>query len=154
MVVDVKALQDRIWQRKVASDECYEIFKGLDIVYGPGHRGIESVYVNDGTALAKLKLPSVLIGNENDYILHPSIMDSAFQAVIVMMSSSESSGTMLPFALDEVEILGICGTSMWAFIKYKEEGKTNKFDIELFDDNGNVHVRFKGLSARCSGSKK
>ena len=56
--VDLKAVQAECNQRILSADEVYEAFKTMGIQYGPGHQGIEQIYVGQGQVLAKLSLPS------------------------------------------------------------------------------------------------
>ena len=144
--IDIKGKQERKWERVLSPEECYDAFKTKGIEYGPGHRGIEALYVGEGEALARLKMPDVVLGNAVEYKLHPSMLDSAFQSVAGLMSGA--GGGILPFALDEMEILRSCESRMWAVLRRREERKVSKFDIEMCDEGGAVCVRVKGLTFR------
>ena len=55
------------------------------------------------------------------YVLHPSLMDAALQASIgpILRQGTEIIGNPgVPFALEELEILGPCTAVMWALIRY------------------------------------
>ena len=78
--LDLKAIQAHCSQRTFSAAEVYEAFQAMGIDYGPGHRGIEAVYAAPEQILVKLKLPASLSGTEDQFILHPSMMDSALQA--------------------------------------------------------------------------
>ncbi|BBB93441.1 MAG TPA: SDR family NAD(P)-dependent oxidoreductase [Methylomusa anaerophila] len=158
---DLPALQAQCSQRIFSPDQCYEAFQAMGIDYGPAHRGIERVYVGSGQVLAKLSLPLAVAATRDQFVLHPSLMDSALQASIgLMMSAGDTtpSGGMaalkpvLPFALQEIEIFSNCPAAMWALIRYGDGGqdgdKVQKLDIDLYDAEGNICVRMKGLSSR------
>ncbi|MCR8993899.1 SDR family NAD(P)-dependent oxidoreductase [Brevibacillus laterosporus] len=156
-VLDVKGILAQCKKTKLNATQCYASFKKMGIEYGAGHRGIENIYIGTGQALAKLMIPSTVTNTKDDYILHPSIMDSAFQACIGLVDGVEegrlsSAKPTLPFALHEIEIFGGCKPSMWAFIRdaagNHTEDKFQKFDIDLCDDQGKVCVRMKALSSR------
>jgi amino acid adenylation domain-containing protein len=153
-LLDIEALKSECDQRILSSDRCYEIFKAMGIDYGPGHRGIEKVYAGSGQVLAKLSLPSLILDTQDQFMLHPSLMDSALQASIGLMQAASDSGRSadhkpaLPFALETLEILGDCTQKMWAFVRKNGGGKVQKLDIDLSDETGKVCVRIKGFASR------
>jgi NADP-dependent 3-hydroxy acid dehydrogenase YdfG len=135
----------------------------MGIDYGPGHQGIKKVVVGSGggQVLAKLSLPSFVSDTQDQFVLHPSLMDSALQASIGLMfdpGDSMPSGSTtplklaLPFALKELEIFGNCTSTMWSLVRYSDDraagDKVRKFDIDLCDETGTICVRMKGFSAR------
>jgi polyketide synthase PksN len=152
-VLDLPALQAQCSQSTLSSSQCYEAFKATGIDYGPAHQGIEMVYVGSGQVLAKLALPSSVSDTEAQFFLHPSLLDSALQASAgFMFGHSDTNKSVLPFAIEEIEILERCTPAMWALIRYSEGSapgnKVQKFDIDLYDDQGKTCVRMKGFTSR------
>ena len=80
--LDITVLQNRMHQRELTSAQCYTAFKAMGIEYCHGHQGIESLSVGDHEVLAKLTLPSLVADPHNQFMLHPSLLDSALQASI------------------------------------------------------------------------
>ncbi len=150
--LDIKLLQAECSQNTLSSSQCYEAFRKMGIIYGSGHQGIEKVYVGSGQVLAKLVLPSSLLATQDQFVLHPSLMDSALQASIGFVLDTENLKTALPFALQELEIMRNCASTMWTLIRYSEGGKTGakiqKLDISLCDEQGRICVKMKGFSSR------
>ena len=156
--LDIPGIQAQCSQGSLSSSQCYEAFRAMGIEYGPGHQGIERVQVGEGQVLAKLILPSSVSATLNQFVLHPSMMDSALQAATGFMScfdctaGKSSFKPALPFALDEIEILRRCTTAMWALIRHSAcsnaGDKVQKLDIDLCDDRGAICVRMKGFSSR------
>jgi polyketide synthase PksN len=150
--LDIKTLQAECSQSILSSAQCYEAFEKMGITYGSGHRGIEEVYVGLGKVLSKLTLPSSVLDTQDQFILHPSLMDSSLQASIGLMMSSGDHKPSLPFALHELEVIRKCTSAMWVLIRYsdgsKAGDKVQKLDIDLCDEQGVVCVRMKGFSAR------
>ncbi|AJQ29670.1 SDR family NAD(P)-dependent oxidoreductase [Pelosinus fermentans] len=159
-ILDIKKLQARCSQ-SLSSDQFYEAYSAMGIDYGPGHRGIEMAFVGSDQVLAKLSLPSHISDTQEQFVLHPSLMDSALQASIGLMIGSVNtpfSGSIasrkpaLPFALRELEIFGKCSSAMWALVRYGEGSKAGdkvqKLDITLCDETGKICVRMKGFSTR------
>ncbi|KZE65577.1 polyketide synthase, partial [Paenibacillus jamilae] len=149
--LNIKDLQD-ICSRGFYPTALYSVFRDLGIDYGPGHQGIEMVYAGEGQVLAKLSLPSSVSDTQSQFILHPSMIDSALQASIGLTLGSREIKPALPYAIQEVEIIKNCSSIMWALIRYHIDGKTGdkaqKLDIDLSDETGEICVRIKGYSSR------
>ncbi|MBP1177198.1 polyketide synthase PksN [Paenibacillus sp. PvR133] len=156
--IDIKTLLEQCSLGSVSSRQCYEAFAAMQISYGPGHQGIEKIYIGVGQALAKLSLPSSVYHTMEHYVMHPSLMDSALQATIgLIMSAGDRKASIkpaLPFALEELEVFNRCTSEMWAWIRNSEDsrqdGPLQKLDIDLCDEQGNVCVRMKGFLSRVA----
>ena len=158
-------LQARLNEHPLNPEECYAALKQMGIEYGPAHRGLDKLYVGDNEVLAKLTLPLSVFGTKDQFILHPSLLDSALQASIGMGLSKEApngeSGPSLPFALDRLEIIDRSQESMWAWVRlgrhFGSEGSTTanvqKLDIDLCDEDGEVCVKMQGFSSRVLEGK-
>ncbi|MCP4396442.1 MAG: SDR family NAD(P)-dependent oxidoreductase, partial [bacterium] len=153
--LDIAALQHQCRQRSLSSSQCYEAFRSMGIDYGAGHQGIETLYVGAEQVLAKLSLPASLSDTENQFVLHPAMLDSALQASLGLAASVNPNSDLkpaLPFALQEFDIFGPCTSTMWALIRPNDHNRSGdtgqKFDIEVCDAQGRICVRMKGLSLR------
>jgi len=154
--INIQALRAECSFGTLTREQCYAAFKFMGIDYGPGHQGIEQLFIGQGQVLAKLSLP--IDHTKDKYILHPGLMDSALQSSIGLMAP-EGYGNlkpMLPFALEQIEILGNCTPSMWALVRYSHgssfNDKVQKLDIDLCDSLGKINVRLKGFSSRVLGA--
>ncbi|MFF2529130.1 SDR family NAD(P)-dependent oxidoreductase [Brevibacillus sp. NPDC058079] len=160
-MLDLPVLQEQCSEQVISSEEFYEFFRAIHIDYGPGHKGIDKVYVGAGQVLAKLILPLSVTGSEDQYVLHPSLMDSALQASVELTLSSRHVMSLdsqakrkpvMPFALEEIEIISPCTSEMWAYVRYSDGSqagdKVEKYDMDLCDDTGTICVRMKGFTSR------
>ncbi|MBZ9609902.1 SDR family NAD(P)-dependent oxidoreductase [Clostridium estertheticum] len=156
-ILNVEELQKQCSQRTISSNQCYGMFKEVGINYGLGHQGIKEIYVGQDQVLAKLYLPSSVNSTKDNYVLHPSIMDSALQASACLMLNFNKNKLILPFALQELTIFNKCTSSMWAFIRNSKDNKTDdkvqKLDIDLCDNQGKVCVTMRNVSFRILESK-
>ncbi|MCK9395482.1 MAG: SDR family NAD(P)-dependent oxidoreductase [Methylobacter sp.] len=139
------------------SGQCYSLFSALGFDYGPGHQGLTELYAGNGQVLAKLALPGPVQHTLDQYVLHPSLMDSALQASIgLVMSAGTQTDTRLkpslPFAVETVTVFSACAGSMWAWVRRpagsSESDRVQKLDIDLCNDQGQVCVQIKGFSSR------
>lgn len=156
-VIDLKALQAECGRDRLTAKQCYMALKNMGIDYGPAFEGLNEVYVGDGQVLAKLSLPSAISHTIDWFFLHPSMVDSALQALIGLMWHGATDGTqasikpILPFSLQELEIISRCTSKMWAYIRDSDgtDGeKVKKLDIDLCDSSGKICVRMKEFSSR------
>lgn len=161
LTVDIPALQTQCTKGILTPSLCYEAFKEKGIEYGPGQKGIEMVYVGSGKVLAKLSLPSVVSHTKDQFMLHPSLMDSALQAAVGLIADFGDLQTSniipplklsMPFALEELEVLDQCTPTMWAVIQPNNDSRAvdnvQKIDIDVCDETGRVCVRIKGFASR------
>ncbi|CAO3457511.1 Polyketide synthase modules and related proteins [Azospirillum argentinense] len=152
---DIDAIRARPNLRTIPGSACYERFRQAGLGYGPAHQGIRDLLAGDGVVLARLALPATVADTIGDFVLHPSLMDSALQACIglALAPAGAEDGApklALPFAIAEVEVFGACTPSMWAFIRRQDGavGRVQTLDIDLIDDQGLVRVRIAGFAAR------
>lgn len=144
------------------------------MTYGSGHQGIDSLFlgVEHGAVrvLARLTLPGHQRADLRRFTLHPSLLDSALRASIgfsglaMFPLSPEASNFQsplpppaLPFAVDQVDILGSCTPIMWAVLwEAGPSGSVRKLAIDLCDEAGDVRVRIRGYASRGldGGGKK
>ncbi|MGG4102530.1 SDR family NAD(P)-dependent oxidoreductase [Paenibacillus lautus] len=159
--VSIDRLKGQLTRANDTVKDFYETFHRSGIHYGPAHRGMEEVYNGGGRVLVKLLLPSLIESTAARYILHPSLLDSALQAAMILMLGSEKQGTsdgkgssrlFLPFALEQLDVLQRCASVMWAHVQYSDQdatgGQSKKVDIDLYDEQGTLCVRMRELSWR------
>lgn len=146
--IDIQTLLQRNWDKEILPDEFYAAFTKMGIEYGPAHHGIDHIYTSKETVLAKLSMPSSVMGNSQQYLLHPSMMDSAFQTIVALISDSTGNSAVIPYAIDEVEVFGNCNRTMWVLTMIRNEVDGKKFNIDMYDDSGKLAIRMIGLHAK------
>ncbi|AJQ25407.1 SDR family NAD(P)-dependent oxidoreductase [Pelosinus fermentans] len=139
--MDIKALQAECSQNTLtSSSQNYETFRTAEI---------EKVYIGSDQVLVKLYLASPVVADQNQFVLHPNVMNVVLQNLVSFMPGTDDFKPVLPIALQELEIIENCAFAMWALIRCSEGmavgDKERKFDIDLCDEQGNICVRMKGL---------
>ena len=120
--------------------------------YGPAHQGIAAVYLGEKQLLAHLCLPTVVASSQHEYVLHPSLADSALQASIgLIVDFNHLPGRpSVPSGLESVRVLSACTKEMFAWLRYSDDSKPGdrivKLDIDLCDQPGNLCVEMRGLT--------
>lgn len=154
--LDISVIQ-RHCQQIYTSTQCYDTFHTLGITYGPAHRALEEIYVGPDQVLARLSLPASIAHTLDQFILHPSLLDGALQAMQGLhIGRIENIKPSLLFALEELNIFGSCTSIMWAWVHYDHHQPDNqeqhtciqKITIEICDTQGNVAIQMKGVSCR------
>ncbi|MCX5214354.1 SDR family NAD(P)-dependent oxidoreductase [Kitasatospora sp. NBC_00240] len=151
--VDVAALLAACTAARLDAEECYRTYAAMGLDYGPAHRSIESIAIGDGQALARLVLPAGARGTLDAFVLHPGLLDAAFQASVGLFGQADGTTLHLPFALDELEVFGALGPELWAWVRYSADDRpglgVRKLDIDLLDDAGAVRCRLRGFTSRA-----
>ncbi|MBO9699913.1 MAG: polyketide synthase dehydratase domain-containing protein [Sporocytophaga sp.] len=152
--LDIDKLQRQAQRGALVSGSIYEVFTRMGFTYGPAHQGISHINIGDKEVVAYLHLPTVAEADQNDYHLHPSLMDSALQSSIGLTADLKEglNKPILPFALDSLQIISACKNEMVAWVRYSSgsspDDKIMKIDIDLCDLQGNICVKLKGFKSR------
>jgi len=154
VVLDLASLRSQMGRGTLEGADIYAMYSKMGITYGPGHQGIITIDLGEKQLLAQLRLPSVISTSQYEYVLHPSLMDSALQASIGLIADGSllPRKPSVPFALDSLRILSACTNEMVAWIRYSAvrtaDDHAITLDIDLCDVQGNVCVQMRGLTSR------
>ncbi len=138
---------------------CYEIIRKTDQLHGERLQGIRQLYLDEKQALVRITLPKSVQDTLQNFVLHPTMMDSVMHASILLLlgpsqvnSSVDSLEAAIPFSMDSISLLASCKSDMWAWLRYAEgsnpEDLIRQLDMDVCDEFGNLCVRIKGYSAR------
>lgn len=152
--IDLQELKNKCNENFISGTMCYDTFSSMGMDYGPSYQGIEKIYAGNKQVIAKLSLPDTVCNTEKEFMLHPSLMDSALQSSIAFMIEEGESNVrkaVMPFSLEEIDIIHKTEQEMFAVLRYSDDIShkgINKFDIQLCDIHGRVCVSMKGVSCR------
>lgn len=139
--------------------ECYQLFIKGGLKLGKSFQSIQKLYFNENEVLASIQLPEHLKENFHEYLLHPTIMDGALEAVIGMVSAkARNGGVTLPYYIGEVEILGELTENCFSYARYtgrKKNGlqESDSYEVFILDEEGKVLVKVKDFSLWTIGAK-
>jgi len=131
----------------------YDKFSEYGLHYGPSFRTIQELYINEAFALSKLSIADHLKADFGQFILHPSIIDGALQTAAGLVGASVPQTLSVPFALDEVEIIGPVPQTCYAYAERagahtQSHAGVSKFNIRLLNESGDVLIELKNLYVR------
>jgi acyl transferase domain-containing protein/short-subunit dehydrogenase/acyl carrier protein len=132
-------------QTQVELGELYHVLEKIGLVYKGRFKCIKTLLHSEKNVLARLEL-NHYPESQSEFILHPALLDSAFQTAIVLANELSSSTPFVPVSVDKIcyygKVVGACNSH--STLKHYGTNKI-KQDIVLFDDDGNVLVEVHGL---------
>jgi len=156
--LDLTALNERCTNSWPGS-ECYARFDKTGLTYGPAHRGVQRLAAGrdaEGNpfVLAEIQLPAAIRSSRSDFVLHPSVLDSALQASAGFgLQLNIQSPLLLPFAVEQVEIFAPTPAEAVACVRERSGGgvgaSTRTFELEVCEADGRLCVRLSGVTARA-----
>lgn len=146
---DINSLLENCSKQQTSID-FYQRFEEQGFQYGETFRAVSSLHLNDSYTMAKLVLSDELSNNFYDYILHPSILDGAFQTIAGLVSETANAEKYLPFAAEEVEILGQITPICYVHVKFAHADRNKQseiiaFNIHLLNESGHVLLKINNF---------
>ena len=149
--IDITAIQKRC-SATIETEEIYQKFQNFGLSYGPTFQVIKMLVGNEKEALSCLELPDVAMDEFNDFVLHPAIMDGALQTSVGLMAENPDSEFYVPFALENVEIMGPLMKKCYSYVSVVDseivDDREKKCNIFIVDDSGLVLTKMMNFSAR------
>jgi acyl transferase domain-containing protein len=147
------------FSKRLSAEQCYQMFSEIGLLYGPSFRVIQELQYGVDECLAVLELPVELRDKVSQYVLHPTLLDGAFQSVIGLMLDPDERKLFIPFSVQELTISGPLQSTCYAFARRLDRTHVGvrEFDIALADQHGRIlvsierfavhEVRMKGMSS-------
>ncbi|CAF2979130.1 unnamed protein product [Rotaria sp. Silwood2] len=131
----------QIWN----STQWYETFRDIGFTYGEAFSLVQHVYSqpDNGQALVQIKLPLFIKQEiqENNYHLHPGIIDGAIQGAAAVLDTSIACAS-LPMGFEQIEVYQslsmIDDDQLWAevFAKPRNQEGIDSTDVYLYSNTG------------------
>ena len=145
--VDLDLLRQQA-SRAIAVGESYQRFASLGLQYGPAQRALHGLFAGTDFAVAELRMPEGT--NDGAFLLHPSLLDGALQALIGLEGAA--SALALPYAVRRVQIFSEANArTMWAVARRES---ASAYQIDVCQPDGTVCVRMEGLAVRRAPVEK
>lgn len=150
---DVPALRQRC-PHTISTAALYRFFADAGLQYGPTLRTINSVACNECEVVADLKLTPDMAAAPGVYLLHPSLLDGAFQSLgaLALRAGVTDVPLYVPYAIDELVVHGVLPSQVLCFGKSLapagELPDILRAELTLTDLQGAVLVELLGVSAK------
>jgi acyl transferase domain-containing protein len=134
----------------VKAEEIYRKLDALALPYGPNFLRIEQVWRCDGEALAELKTLQTNNGLEQDYCLHPTLIDACIQSLTTAINDDASyEAAYIPVTVKRVIFFGKPNGHLYSYCNLTKQSQNSmEGDITLCDAQGIVVAKFIGLCCR------
>lgn len=146
-----------IKKRCTEEADAKEFYTSLDargLMYGPWFQGVKQIFKGNNEVLVKLEGDDSLIRNEDNYLLHPTILDSGFQSMVAIVGEGSSNpNPFVPVNIEQVMFYTSPGNECWSHCEITERThNTIKGNLTLFDDSGEVLVALEGITCQAINS--
>jgi acyl transferase domain-containing protein/NAD(P)-dependent dehydrogenase (short-subunit alcohol dehydrogenase family)/NADPH-dependent curcumin reductase CurA/acyl carrier protein len=147
--VDVERLRADLTEI-VDVEDIYRDFARRGLQYGPAFRGLRSLQLRRAPGGRTTLLGGIRIDHldENCTTIQPSLLDAAFQAMLVAVSGVP--GAMVPVAAERVRWFASTGVPVWVRcdVGPAEDGEV-RADLLLLADHGAPVLEIRGLRCRA-----
>lgn len=151
--VDVPAVRERMSFGVLSSDACYAAFTAAGMDYGPAYRALRCIQRGDHEALAQIVLPDSIPDQSGSFGLHPSMLDSAFQATLGLeFGGGGLTAPRIPFALERLIQWQSVPATAWVWVRPAASAVSGVgvvcYDLDIVDEGGVVCVQMCGVAMR------
>ncbi|HET9528579.1 MAG TPA: SDR family NAD(P)-dependent oxidoreductase [Pyrinomonadaceae bacterium] len=144
--IDIDAIKARCKAQSSGGQKPFHQLQALGICYGTFFQALTQLWSGADEALGQLELPSEHQGDFGQYLLHPTIMDGALQATIGLTGAPRSGQPVLPFSVEEVELIRPLSNRSYAYITPGQ--RSLQFDVTIVDETGLVTARIRNVAFR------
>lgn len=133
----------------------YRLATALGLNYGPAFQGLQSARVGDNRLQARLLLPASL--GQQDYLLHPALLDVCFQTLVDFFAERIEAGqgiALLPVKMGHVEICGQGQATRLRAQLVRHSARSVLADFELLDEAGQLVAIMRGCRFRAAHLKR
>jgi polyketide synthase PksN len=147
--IDLEAIRGRC-EKVSDAERAYPQFKGLGLGLGPTFQALQEVHRNPQAGfevLGTLKIPDLDALRFDEFVLHPSLVDSSFQAAMGARLADAGGEMFVPYSLGEVEIVHPLTPVCYSYVTEAGDGKKasnlSKMNVLIVDEQGKVLVRVR-----------
>ncbi|WP_158710731.1 type I polyketide synthase [Streptomyces rimosus] len=148
--LDLADLRRRMTE-ELAGPAFYRLLASRGLVYGPAYQGVAHVARVGDEALARIEVPDAVLGNLPGYLVHPSLLDAAFQASLVPLLGPDWGAhhreAYLNGGIGRVRLHGRHGPVSWAHAACREtaDPRVREADVRVVGPDGTLLVEVTGL---------
>ncbi len=144
--VDIKSLFDKK-DLTMSKDTVYEKLANAKLQYGPYFRGIETIQYNNTELVAKIKGCDALESFDEGHFIHPGLLDSCFQTMIVFDKNEDVS--IVPVSIGRMMCYSSPGTEFICHTQLKSTSFDSVIaDITIYNESGEVAMIIEGIKCQ------
>ncbi|MBZ0305122.1 MAG: acyltransferase domain-containing protein, partial [Anaerolineae bacterium] len=135
--------------QEVSAETLYTRLKAHQLNYGRYFQGVQTAYVGQGEVLAEVAVHEDLLPDLPDYRVHPALLDSCFQTLLLTLSHQQEAknpAVFMPVHVRQVRFHHQPGARVWCYTRLTyQSARTLEGDVLLCDDEGRILVEVYGL---------
>lgn len=143
-----------------SQEAVYAFLRGIGLAYGPRFQTISALHVSSTRGVAELRLLHAPLDIEQGFLLHPSILDGCFQALLCILSRglSAHTPTYVPVAASGLRVMSRLGEKRGPFWGVVEVQTPRQADdafavevvasIKLLDEQGQALAEIDALRVK------
>ncbi|NHC44334.1 type I polyketide synthase [Motilibacter sp. K478] len=134
----------------LGADAVYAQLRGLGLNYGPEFRMIEELRRDGTQAVARVRLSATESAAVDDYVIHPLVIDAAFQVLALAALPGSEGRTFMPVEVAEGRVHGRVPAElvMRAEVRESADGGSIEGDIFAYAPDGTPVLRILGCRAQ------
>lgn len=145
--IDLAALRE-LCTESLSVEDYYRRTHAAGIEHGEHFRALQALWRSsgaDGTVLAQLRLPATVAAAAERFMLHPVLLDAAFQMVGVPLL--DRNDPYLPVGMESLQRFRQPGNEVWCVVRPQSEvGQLFTADLDMVDGDGRVVAAVTALS--------
>ena len=144
---DLDLLRAR-YSQSVEIPELYARLADIGLQYGPQFQRIGWLAADGDVVLARLDLPQPADGYDIDHVIHPLLLDGAFQALLAALDVGGGTG-YVPASIRRVSVHAPVPGRVWCHGRIEYRGSDHVLgSLTLFAEDGAVVAEVEGI--RCA----
>ncbi|MGK7875120.1 MAG: type I polyketide synthase [Xenococcaceae cyanobacterium] len=116
---------------------------------GETYQGIETLWLGEGEALAKVKLPSQADASDKSIKIHPALLDACHQVMGAALVSTNSESFYIPIGIRSFQIHKSMSDRVFSYAVVPhpvgKEADLLEGNVRIFDEEDNLLVEVRGL---------
>lgn len=151
--VDFSAIRKRCSQ-EVNAEKVYDNLNESGLCYGPYFQGMKEIFTGDNEVLARVEGHGSLNENKDNYLLHPTVLDSSFQSMVALLDGDVAGrNPFVPVSMGRISFFESPGLNCWSYVQITNRTeKSIKGNLYLFDQDGNVLLEVSDLTCQAIAS--
>lgn len=142
-LIDLEEIDSRL-QTVLSAKVIYERLRQAKLDYGPFFSCIKEIKAGNKELVAKISIHPDMIENMGDYFIHPTLLDSCFQATIIL-----AAGEFVPVSIGKIHCYSPPGNDIICYSKLRFADENCVIaDLTICNEMGKVLMRLENFKCQ------
>ncbi|WP_226663733.1 type I polyketide synthase [Microbulbifer aggregans] len=131
-------------------DDFYQHCRALGLHYEEEFQAVQRCWFDKDSSLVEIMPSDSVLKSSEDYLLHPCILDSAFQGLFPTIESG-----YLPVAIERLNYLKAPSGRCYGYLTSRSRSESEIVgDVALLDESGDLLVKISGITLKASNMQE